>query len=334
MRYYFNSMFLISILLLVWGCNQPNNRVEVDVSDIDIGDMLIKRYGKTIFSLDTGNLQQELKDIKPDYPLFLGGDLDDPGTINKMRDFITDRLLVDANKDCQRVFQDLYGLEEELENAFKHYSYYYPEQEIPDVYTYVSGFDYEFRIQFYNNNLLIALDMYLGSDYPVYQKLGVPQYVLHKFQSKYIIRDCMYEIGKTTVMYRKLGNNLIDFMINEGKLLWFVRALMPDLDEEILFDYNASQLEWIRQNEGLVWAFMIENEALYSTETDYKQKLIMDGPFTSYFGNDSPPRLGSYVGYKIVDNFMQKNAEIGLDMLMLEYDTKKILRLSKYKPDY
>lgn len=334
MRLCFWTAVAIIGLLSMWGCRSGDTRHPADLSHVEVDPVTIKQYGKAIFTLDTADLATQLKILKPEFPLFLDGDLDDPGTIQKMADFITDPKLIKAFNDCRAVYPDLVWLEKELTEVFRHYRYYFPGQPVPEVYTYVSGFDFEFKVQFYNTNLLIALDMYLGSDYPAYQQLGVPQYVIRRFDRSYITRDCAYEIARSALMYRKLGNHLIDFMINEGKLLWFVSQLNPEIPETILFDYTPEQMDWVRQNEGLVWAFMIENEALYSSNPDYMQKLIMEGPFTSYFGNEAPPRLGAYIGYQIVDSYMQAQKEETLSDLMQEYDPRTILKFSKYKPDY
>ncbi len=327
-----NGLWLL-LLVLMAACTSAGDRFQADVEDIDVGQVEIRRYGRTIFGLDPDRLQEELKRIQPEFPLFLNGDLDDPETIEKMYGFVTDELLIATNRDVQEAFRDLGWLEDELTGLFRHLNYYFPEQEIPVVYTYVSGFDYEFRTQYYNNNLILALDMYLGSDYPEYQKLGVPQYVLRKFQSSYISRDCALEIARSKINFRKTGNDLLDFMINEGKLLWFVKAMLPDIDEGVMFDYTPDQMAWARQHEGLVWAFLIENEALYSAEPDYRQKFILEGPFTAYFGNESPPRLGAWIGFGIVDHYMQRHGDVSLAELMQEYDAPKILKGSRYKPE-
>jgi uncharacterized protein YjaZ len=71
---------------------------------------------------------------------------------------------------------------------------------------------------------------------------------------------------------------------------------------------------------------------LYSTDPIAKQKFIIDAPFTSFFGNDSPPRLGCWIGYQIVDKLMQDNKSITLPELMNDYDSQKILKRSGFKP--
>ncbi len=322
----------VLLLFIVISCDYDSGKGP-DVSGIEIDEVSIKRYGKAIFNLDEKDLGSELKRIKPEFPLFLDGDLDDPETIDRMKGFILDPSLQDTYDDCIEYYPDLTWLKEELEKVFRLYKYYFPDEVVPIVYTYVSGFDYEYRTQFYNDNLVIALDMYLGADYESYQQLGLPKYILEKFAKENITRDAAYEIARSKTNYRAIGNKMLDQMIAEGKLLYFVKALMPGLDDEVLFGYTEPQLEWAHDNEGMIWAFMIENEVLYSSDLNYQQKFIQDGPFTSYFGNESPTRLGAFIGYKIVESYMGNQKDFGLKELFKENDTQKILKTSKYKPN-
>jgi hypothetical protein len=63
------------------------------------------------------------------------------------------------------------------------------------------------------------------------------------------------------------------------------------------------------------------------------QKFIFESPFTSYFGEESSPRLGWFIGWKIANSFMERNGNIELPVLMNEYDAQKILQKSGYKPE-
>ena len=47
---------------------------------------------------------------------------------------------------------------------------------------------------------------------------------------------------------------------------------------------------------------------------------------------ESPGNTGSWLGWKIVQKFMQENPTYTLKSLMQETDAQKILTLSKYKP--
>ena len=142
----------------------------------------------------------------------------------------------------------------------------------------------------------------------------------------------MFEIANNEIEYRNVGNDLLDKILNSGKLLWFIYAMMPEVPKTILMDYTNEQLMWTRDNESLVWAFLIENKMLYSTELQPEQKFILDSPFTSYFGDESPPRLGWWIGWQIVRSYMNKNSKINLNELMNNYDAQNILSKSGYKP--
>ena len=117
-------------------------------------------------------------------------------------------------------------------------------------------------------------------------------------------------------------------MIAEGKKLWFAQAMIPDLPEAILSDYNAAQVEWVKRGEGTIWAFLIENEMLYTAEMQPIQKFISDGPFTSDLGAESPPRLGAFIGFKIVSSYMDRHRNITAREFMGNYHAQDILNLS------
>lgn len=326
-----NRYFLVFILIsvLFFSCKTSTNRLDIDISDIEIKKIKIKRYGQVLFTLDKNNLKEELKRLQPEFMIFLNGDLNDAIEIY---DFISDTLLISVSKDCNKVYPNLNELEIELTKALKHYRCYYPKGVIPEIYTYISGFDYESPVQYYDNNLLIALDMYLGEDYRRYKNLGLPAYRIRKFRKEYIAIDCMNEIARSKINYKKTGSTLLDLMMNEGKILWFIDAMMPDVADSLKIDYTGEQMKWAEDNQVYIWAFLIENELFYSTEKQKLQKFILDGPFTSYFGNESPPRLGCWIGWQIIREYMNNHTGISLNELMNEYDAQKILSKSGYKP--
>ena len=57
-----------------------------------------------------------------------------------------------------------------------------------------------------------------------------------------------------------------------------------------------------------------------------------DAPFTAPVSQDSPGRLGTWLGWQIVDSYMKKNQNIGLKNLMDENNYQKILEESGFKP--
>ena len=329
----FRIILFSALFTGLFACRSGNNRLEVDVSGVEIEPIKIKSYGQALFEMDTSNIKAELKRLQPEFPIFLEADLNNPQNIERIRNFVEDTLLIRVYHDSRLVYPAIKPLERSIENAFKHYAYYYPNDVIPQVFTYISGFDYEHRIQLYQSNIIIAFDMYLGEDYPDYKQLGIPLYILRKFQPDYIVRDIMNEFAKQKTDYRKAGNKLLEQMLYDGKLLWFINAMIPDIKEQVLFDYSTEQLEWIHQNEQLVWAFLIENELLYKSDPEVSQKFINESPFTSYFGKESPPRLGWWIGYQIINQYMINKPNVSLEAMLQNNYATALLKESKYKPD-
>jgi hypothetical protein len=331
---FIRNFSLFMILFVSFGCSRTKTRFEVDITGVSLPAVSIQRYGETLFNLDKGNLKDELLRIQSTFHPFLEGDLNQPENIEKIRNFIDDTLLIMVYNDCMVRFPTLNRLESDLHQAFRYYRYHFPESVIPQVFTYISGFDYQHPVYLHNNNLLIALDMYLGEDYTYYRQLGLPAYVLTSFNPEYILRDCAEQLADRELPYSESDYHLLGRMIGEGKRLWFIKSLIPSLKEEILFDYPRAKMDWARRNEGMVWAFLIENELLFSAQTIDFQKFINHAPFTSFFGNESPPRLGWWIGYRIVDAYMNKNREVSLIELLQEKDSHKILSNSGYKPAF
>ena len=59
---------------------------------------------------------------------------------------------------------------------------------------------------------------------------------------------------------------------------------------------------------------------------------LNDGPFTSEISQQSPGRLGMWVGWRIVESYMNHHPEVTLADLLAENDAQHILEHSYYKP--
>ncbi len=319
-------LFIITIL---YSCN--SSRHDVDLSEIEINDIEIKRYGKALFAIDRNNLKAELSELSDEYFFFIGKEFEDTLNLIKINDFISDSSLIELSDTCNEKYPDLNDIEKQLTSAFKHYKYYFPGKAIPEVYTYVSGLFYEFPIQVVDGVMIIALDMFLGIDFLPYWQIGLPKYKIRRFEKEYLVNDCMNEI-MLTEFPNPPEKTFLDKMINEGKRLYFLEAIMPETHDSIKIGYTKNQMEWCKNNESNIWAFFIENELLYSPDFQYTSKFTTDGPFTSAFSPESPAKIGSWVGWQIVKSFMKNNKNVKLDELLKKTDSQKLLSESNYKP--
>lgn len=325
--------FFLSVLIFISvSCKNKSRKFDVDISEINIKDVKIKRYEKALFSIDTNNLKSELKDLSNEYKIFLNVDFDDKSNLMQIYDFITDKKIIELNDSCFKKYPDLIDIEKETTTAFKYFKYYFPDNNIPEVYTYISNFDFENQIIFNNTDLIIALDMYLGKDFKTYQVYGIPKYKILWYNKQSIVRDCFKTIAEYNLNGMTRNKTLLDFMVVKGKVLYFLDAILQSTKDEIKINYTKEQLQWCQENEAAIWAFIIEGNFLYSNDYLKINKFINEGPFTSYFSQESPARTGWFIGWQIVKSYMNHNKNITLSQLFKENDSQKILINSKYKP--
>lgn len=327
------SSFYGLLILLMAGCGPNEKRLEVDISGVNIPEVKIHRYDLDLFRFNMANLQVELEALKPRYRFFLGTDLSAPEKLTAMRAYLENPRNLDFHRAIKQKFSDLTPLEHSLTDAFKHFRYYYPNEPIPRLYSYVSGGDYDYPVQFSDSVMIIGLDNYLGADFSAYTADGLPLFRVNRMTPGHILPDCMKVLADITIPKTMPGDNLLEQMVESGKRLYFVDAMIPATGDRFKIGYSQEQYDWILKHEQHVWAAIIENRMLYTTDGQLIRAFMADGPFTAEFSRESPARLGEWIGWQIVRRYMANNDEVTLPALLAEKDAQKILTLSKYKPE-
>ena len=325
------SRYILPIILLC-GCTSPGSRLQVDVSKIAVPGVSIHRYDRALFRMDPDNLRSGLEEIRNEYPFFLNTDLSDTLKLLALQDYLQNERNRTFFAACDSAFPDLSGLEKELTDAFRHLLYYYPGMRIPRVYGYVSGGDYQYPVQWADSVLLIGLDCYLGRDFSLYKYDRMPLYRAMRTNRDNILPDAMGAVYAGFYPETFPGNTLLDNMIAGGKRILFTDAMIPDAEGCLKMGYTPEQYEWASSNEEHVWAAIIGNNLLFGSDGQVLRSFMADGPFTAEFSKESPPRLGEYIGWRILLQYLERNPGITLPDLLKETDSQKILAGSKYKP--
>ncbi len=322
----------LSILFLNSCINGEKTPFFVNDADLPEAEVKIHRYGKALFELDTANLQAELKNMQKEFNLFLGSDLNDEANVRQIFDFVSDTQLISIYKETMEVYPNLDEVEAALSDAFSRYYFFFPEKKLPSVYTYISDMYYEKPVLQTDAALVVALDVYLGNSFPLYQQLGLPFYKVRCMEPANLPVDIMKTLYFNEIASAHKQRTLLDRMIESGKLMLYLDAVLPGTHDSLKICYTGKKLEWARQNEESVWAFLIGNKLLYTTDYKTQVKLIQDGPFTTGFSDQSPARLGIFIGWQIVSSYMEQHPEVSLQQLMRMTDSQKILQESAYKP--
>ena len=326
-------MFSVLVVILS-SCKWHKDRLNVDVSRVNIPQVRIGRYDQDLFRIKVKDLKSGLQAIQSQYLFFLGTELNDTLKLAEMKAYLTNPRTIDYYSACEKKFGDLSKTETGLTEAFRHYKFYFPEVLIPQVYTYISGGDYENPVRLAADSvMIIALDTYLGTGFKPYLSDGLSLYKVERMTEDHIIPDCIMTLTIALCPVNPAANTLLDQMIDAGKRLYITDAFLPETAGYLKIGYTPEKSEWITKNESHVWAAIIENNLLYSSNGQTVRTFFADGPNTPAFGKESPPRLGEWIGWMIVRSYMNNNPEITLKQMIREQDAQMILTRSGYKPE-
>jgi hypothetical protein len=173
--------------------------------------------------------------------------------------------------------------------------------------------------------------MYLGSDYEFYNR------VVYEYQKQTMRKECIPVDVVSAYLFRTLPytstkSRLLDQMLYRGKVMYLVAQLFDELPGYEIMGWTKEQWDWCVKNERGIWHLVMDKRDLFKTESLVLTNYLNDGPFTSEVSQDSPGRLGIWLGWRIAESYMEHNETVTLQDLMAEPDAQKILELSFYKP--
>lgn len=332
-------IYLLVIFVFVFAACK-RNPLKVDISNID-KEVEVVNFDNVLFSLENKDTLKSFVELSNAHPNFFNlytyriikiGGIADDGFGDLMKSFVTDSMIMDVKATTDREFSDYKKLEKQLKKAFKYYSYHFPNKELPTIYTYISGFNQS--IVTAENIIGISLDKYLGRDCEYYKRLNnTPQYKVQNMHKNKILSDVAYAWGITEFEDPNSATNLLGNMVQKGKLMYLVDAMLPTVQDSFKIGYTSKQLAWCEMNSAQMWTYLIEKEMLYSSKRMDIIRYINDAPSTSGFPMESPGRAGVWIGWQIVRKYMKKHPEVTLAELMENNEYQKILNDSGYNPE-
>lgn len=336
------SLQLLAVCMLIIGttvgCNCNKNTKIVDVSDIEV-DMQLTRFEQDLLAIDTNDINTGLTELSEKYPDFLPlycrdlmgfGDIerDYTGTQQNLSLFLKDPSVRRLFDSVALAYPSFDPQSEQLEEALKHYKYYFPNAAVPQVVTFVSYFGWG-AITYDTTILGIGLDMYLGDQfgYPT----TIPAFVQKSLSEEYMVAQSMRVLTALQYDFKIEGETLLAGMLTNGKQQYLLDLLMPRAAEYLKIDWTIEDINWCKANEPEIWKFFIEKELLYGSNFQENKKYLTAGPTTAGMPPDSPGNIGTWLGWQIVNKYMESHPEVTMDALMA-MDAQELLAQSKYKP--
>ena len=316
----FKYVYLIITIILFANCTKKN-KLEVDVSDIEI-NTVIKRFDQEFYTSPVSKLPE----LKTKYPYLFPSQNNDSIWVHKMQDKDEQTLF----SETEKLYATFDNEKKSLTDLFRHIAYYYPDFKPPTVITLLSNVDYNNKVVYADSLLLSSLDVYLGKDSEIYQDF--PNYVKNNFTNDHMVVDVAKAIANVQIPL-STGRSFISRIIQEGKKMYLLDAYLPTYSDALKVGYTQEQIDWADFNDEDIWKYFVQNQLLFSTDQELSKRFIDEAPFSKFYqanDNDSPGRVGVWIGWQIVRAYM-KNNNTSLNEL-LKTNNEFIFKKSKYKP--
>jgi len=260
------------------------------------------------------------------------------------------RLYKPVFDSAQRIYKDFQPVEKQIEKGLKYVKYYFPSYTLPARIVTVVGpmntmqdfavmANGDYTPDFLGPDFLgISLQFYLGRKFSLYNteyftNTVAPAFRSRRFEKNYIVSDVMKLITEDIFPDKSKGKSLVEQIIEKGKQWWMLDKFLPEVADSVKTGYTKQQLDWCRENEGLIWSYIIKNEKdLFTINPIIIQTYIGEAPFTQGFSQElSPGNIGPWIGWQIVKKYADNNPNMKPEEVM-KADAKKILDEAKYKP--
>lgn len=338
----YRLIFVIVLLFFVFtGCERTKKHPNVSHIPVDIR---ITRFDREMASLNSDEISQKNKSwiykygsFYSDYIQYMleAGSLENESQIiENLNNMVHQQDFKDLAASVENIFPDLTHYEKELNQAFRYIKYYFPSYEIPKFYSYFSGFSVQTPIG--EDYIGIGLDMFLGSDSEFYPAIinSIPLYISRRFTPENILPRVIEAVIRYDLATEEpFDGTTLDQMVYQGKILYAMDLFLPNTSDSLKIGYTSEQMDWANHYESDIWAWFVSEDLLYSTDYMRIQKFFSEAPFTPDLGanNESAPKLGSYLGWKIVRKYMEENPDVDLVQLMSFDNAQEILSKSRYR---
>jgi len=213
----------------------------------------------------------------------------------------------------------------------------FPDLELPPFYTHVSGFAPVYDIRQVDqtsplpNAFSFGLHYFLGRDFGLYPP-SIPAYITRQFDPEYLEVQMISDMADGLIA--PLPNNkeplFVDEVVKAGIKQYFLHEMLPYTPDSLMLHYTAEQMRWANVYEERIYKELMDK--LFEGSFLLRRDFLEEKPFTSQLSAESAPRLGEFLGWRIVKAYMDRNDEVTLAQLCEMQDYEKIFRESKYRP--
>ncbi|AEH00288.1 gliding motility lipoprotein GldB [Lacinutrix sp. 5H-3-7-4] len=313
--------FVLLLIFTVLSCGN-DDKVESEIAKLPL-DVSIERFDLAFANASP----QDLPKLKQAFPFMFSSKYEDDFWVAQMQDTLQQEI----QTETQKAFKSFTNETQDIVSLFKHLKYYFPEFNTPRVVTVASNVDYRNKVVVTDTIVVLPLANYLGDTHYFYQ--GIQDYIRKNLKAEQMVVDLAESYAKG-FMFQQQRKTLLDELIYAGKQLYFKDMVIPFKTDAEKIGYSQEQIDWAKANEENIWRYFVDKELLFSTNSKLPSRFINDAPFSKFYleeiDNESPGRIGQYIGWQIVRAYMENNNVTFKQMLTKS--TKEIFDNAKFKP--
>ncbi len=269
---------------------------------------------------------EELQSLKNLYPYFFPAQFPESVWVERLQDSVQ----IAVYQEVKHKFSKSDGLTKMIQEVLEQRKAYHPTARTPKVITLTSDLDYHAKIIDADSLLLLSLDNYLGANHSFYKDF--PIYISKRLDPNFLMADIAKALAIRWVLPAS-NRTLLSQMVYWGKILYWASLVSPTLSDAQLMGYSEEELQWVIENEANIWRYFTEKKLLFDTDSDLRIRFIEEAPFTKFYleiDQESPGRIGRWLGWQFVRAFAQKNVLPLPDILNLPAD--ELFNKAGYKP--
>lgn len=227
--YSFLLLIMLSCISCEWQLKSPEEEDRTIVVErydriqslyLTTGDFSALQQMNTIYPMQTRTLIEDVLRI---------GKVDEMEINKKFLRFYQDSTLQALIAESELQYANMEDINGQLTEAFRYLDDVIPNMEMPEVYAQIGSLDQSIIVG--NNTIGICLDKYLGSDYPLYQRLeyGYKPEQLQMMTRKYIVPDCVgFYLLSLYPMPNDRPLSQLERDIHIGRIQWVVNKSMGE----------------------------------------------------------------------------------------------------------
>ncbi|MCB0770667.1 MAG: hypothetical protein KDC00_09705 [Flavobacteriales bacterium] len=334
-----SSQFVLGTALIsITACSDPGHR-EVSIEDVPL-TVEIGRLDRELFRTLPDSVpamsRRALAEYGDFYRVYIedilqGAPLEDPRLSAVLTRFVQDPDWSATQEAVDSVLGDMEPQRAAFEDALKRMQVLFPDSLTPRIIAFNSGYNYGI---FPTDSVLgVGVEWFIGKEHPVIGYLApeaFPQYMKDRMRPEMLVPSAMK--GWLLVHYTRdiRGADVLTNLVETGKVMALLDALLPDVDPALKFAFSDQQLEWCRTNEYNIWKEVVSKEMLFSKNADDIGRLMNDGPFTNGLPRESPGHIGEWIGFRMVQAYLKDHPDTSFEELFAMNDPNAIQK--SYKP--